>query len=169
MRGNSRLKPRHRFDRGVSTGRIKQRSKLPKLSKYEGECEFPGRAVNRSVTGSTSLSSLLFTGVKALLILGNQICPRHVHILFTRASPSSPAAGLRLEIAPNIDKKKSELYFSLPVKKILTKKANQACPLSHKFLPFHRVSDVLRAHRHFLCSRRLLMSGVSFLSTCRAF
>jgi hypothetical protein len=53
---------------------------------------------------------------------------RHVHILFTRASLSSPAAGLRLEIARNIDKKKSELYFPLRLKKILTEKANRACP-----------------------------------------
>ena len=136
MRGNSRLKPRHRFDRPASTGSIKKRSKLPKLSKYDGECEFSGQAINRSVTASTSPSSLLFTGVKALLILGNQIFLRHVHILFTRASPSSPAAGLRLEIAPNIDKKKSELYFSLPVKKILTKKANQACPQATNFSRF---------------------------------
>jgi hypothetical protein len=47
--------------------------------------------------------------------------------LFTRYShhcPPRPASGLRLEIGPNMDKKKSELYFSSPVKKFLTEKRN---------------------------------------------
>jgi len=35
---------------------------------------------------------------------------------------------LRLEIAFDIDKKKSELYFSFSVKKILTEKPKRACP-----------------------------------------
>ncbi len=166
MRGNSCFFPRHRFDRCASARSIGNRFKLPKLPKYEGECDFPGRAINRSVTGSTSRSSFLFTGVKALLILGNQIFLRHVHILFTRASLSSPAAGLRLEIVLNIDKKKSELYFSLLVKKFLTKKVNRACPKQQNFSS-HRASDLIRA-RHFLCSNRLLMSGFGFPSTCRA-
>ena len=145
MRGNSCFFPRHRFDKRASARSIKSRLKLPKLPKYEGECDFSGRAIDRSVTGSTSRSSFLFTRVKALLILGNQIFLRHVHILFTRASLSSPAAGLRLEIAPNIDKKKSELYFSLPVKKFLTKKANRACPQATNFLVSSRVRSHSRA------------------------
>jgi hypothetical protein len=33
----------------------------------------------------------------------------------------------------NIDKKKSELYFYFSVKKILTKKANRACPKQQSF------------------------------------
>ena len=133
MRGNSCFFPRHRFDRCASARSIGSRFKLPKLPKYEGECDFPGRAINRSVTGSTSRSSFLFTGVKALLILENQIFLGHVHILFTRAPLSSPAAGLRLEIAHNIDKKKSELYFYLSVKKFLTEKAKRACPQATNF------------------------------------
>jgi len=39
---------------------------------------------------------------------------------------------LRLEIARNIDKKKSELYFSFLVKKFLTKKQKGACPQEAK-------------------------------------
>jgi hypothetical protein len=42
-----------------------------------------------------------------------------VHILFT-SLPFRPASGLRLEIALNIDKEKSEFYFSFALKKILT-------------------------------------------------
>jgi hypothetical protein len=45
--------------------------------------------------------------------------------LFTSYShhcPSRPASGLRLETASNIDKKKSEFYFSSAFKKILTEK-----------------------------------------------
>ena len=78
-----------------------------------------------------SRSSFCFTAVKALLILENQMFVGHVHILFTRAFLSSPAAGLRLEIAHCIDKKKSELYFYLSVKKFLTKKAIRRVP-THK-------------------------------------
>jgi hypothetical protein len=39
---------------------------------------------------------------------------------------------LRLEIASNCDKKKSELYFSFSVKKILTEKPKRACPQATK-------------------------------------
>ena len=60
---------------------------------------------------------------------------RHVHILFTRPSLSSPAAGLRLEIARDIDKKKSELYFYFSLKKFLTEKAKRACPKQRNFHP----------------------------------
>jgi hypothetical protein len=42
---------------------------------------------------------------------------------------------LRLEIARNIDKKKSELYFSFSVKKFLTKKQKRACPQAPKISP----------------------------------
>jgi hypothetical protein len=38
----------------------------------------------------------------------------------------------------NIDKKKSELYFSLPVKKFLTEKAKRACPQATNFSHFIR-------------------------------
>jgi hypothetical protein len=96
---------------------------MPKLPKYEGKCLLSARAMSRSAAERMSRSSFCFTGVKALLILENQIFLGHVHILFTRAFLSSPAAGLRLEIANNIDKKKSELYFYLSVKKFLTEKA----------------------------------------------
>jgi len=40
---------------------------------------------------------------------------------------------LRLEIDFNCDKKKSELYFSFSVKKILTEKPNRACPKATNF------------------------------------
>jgi hypothetical protein len=51
--------------------------------------------------------------------------------LFTSYShhcPSRPASGLRLEIGPKIDKKKSEFYFSSAIKKILTEKTKRHCP-----------------------------------------
>jgi hypothetical protein len=44
---------------------------------------------------------------------------------YSHHCPARPASGLRLEIAPNIDKKKSELYFPTPVKKILTENAKR--------------------------------------------
>jgi hypothetical protein len=50
-----------------------------------------------------------------------------VHRLFT-SLPSRPASGLRLETRRNVDKKKSEFYFSTPLKKILTEKRNGAFP-----------------------------------------
>jgi len=58
-----------------------------------------------------------------------------VHILLT-ITAFRPASGLRLEIGINIDKKKSEFYFLLPIKNILTEKANR-----------HRPStEILRQH-----------------------
>jgi hypothetical protein len=53
---------------------------------------------------------------------------KHFHILFTCAPPFVPASGLRLEITTKRDKKKSELYFLLSVKKFLTKKIKTALP-----------------------------------------
>jgi hypothetical protein len=167
MRGNSCSLPGRRFERRAAARSIKSRFKMPKSPKYEGKGAFRLATTNRSATGSTSRSSFRFTRVKALLILGNQIFLGHVHILFTRASLSSPAAGLRLEIATNIDKKKSELYFYLSVKKFLTKKAKHACPQATNFL-FNRSSDLIHTHRHFLCSNRLLMCCSAVQPTCRA-
>lgn len=122
MRGNSRFSREHRGVRCVSTRSVRIQLKKPKLPKYEGKCRLRARAISRSAAERMSRSSFCFTRVKALLILENQMLVRHVHILFTRAFLSSPAAGLRLEIAHTIDKKKSELYFYLSVKKFLTKK-----------------------------------------------
>src|SRR5690242_13552723 len=141
---------------------------MPKLPKYEAKRVSCARAIRRSAAERMSRSSFCFTRVKALLILENQIFLGHVHILFTRASLSSPAAGLRLEIAHNIDKKKSELYFYFSFKKFLTKKAKRACPKQRKSALSLR-SDSIRVHRHFLCSNRLVMSCCAFQSTCRAF
>ena len=56
----------------------------------------------------------------------------NVHILFTRPHLSLPASGLRLETAFKIDKKKSELYFSFPVKKTLTEKSESTLPKNYK-------------------------------------
>jgi hypothetical protein len=142
MRGNSCFLPGRRFDRRAAARSVKSRLKMPKLPKYEGKRAFRLPTTNRSATGSTSRSLFRFTRVKALLILGNQIFIGHVHILFTRASLSSPAAGLRLEIATNIDKKKSELYFYLSVKKFLTKKAKRACPRATNFF----IPSLVRSH-----------------------
>jgi hypothetical protein len=47
---------------------------------------------------------------------------------------------LRLEIDSNCDKKKSELYFSFSVKKILTEKPKRACPQATKI---SLIGDVL--------------------------
>jgi len=134
MRGNSCFLPGHRFEKRASTPSIKNGLKLPKLPKYEGKCLSRAQPVNPGAVELSARSSFRFTGVKALLILGNQIFLRHVHILFTRAFLSSPGAGLRLEIAHNIDKKKSELYFYLSVKKFLTEKAIRACAETEKFV-----------------------------------
>jgi hypothetical protein len=48
---------------------------------------------------------------------------------------------LRLETARNTDKKKSELYFYLPVKKILTKKTKSTLPQVNILPPFVRAID----------------------------
>ena len=167
MSGNSCSLPRRRFERRAAARSIKSRLKMPKLPKYEGKRAFRLRVINRSAIRSTSRSSFRFTRVKALLILGNQIFLGHVHILFTRASLSFPAAGSRLETATNIDKKKSELYFYSSVKKFLTKKAKRACPQATNF-SFNHLDDLIRAHRHFLCSNRLLMCCSAVQPTCRA-
>jgi hypothetical protein len=45
---------------------------------------------------------------------------------YSHHCPSRPASGLRLEISRNLDKKKSELYFSGAVKKFLTENRNAA-------------------------------------------
>jgi hypothetical protein len=142
MRGNSRFLREHRGAGCASTQSIEIRLKKPKLPKYEGKRRLCARAISRSAAERVSRSSFCFTGVKALLILENQMVVRHVHILFTRAFLSSPAAGLRLEIAHTIDKKKSELYFYFLVKKFLTKKTIRRLP-AHKifdvrYLPSHR-------------------------------
>lgn len=152
MRGNSRFSPKRRcIERGL-TKSIKSRLKMLKLPKYEGKWRFWVRANNRSATELMSRSSLGVSGVKALIILENQIFIRDVHILFTRAFLSSPAAGLRLEIANNIDKKKSELYFCLPVKKFLTEKA------------IRRVHEATKICSVF-CPTAFARTGVFFAST----
>jgi len=51
---------------------------------------------------------------------------------------------LRLEISSTCDKKKSELYFSFSVKKILTEKPKQACPKQRKFLFVSALLSTLR-------------------------
>jgi hypothetical protein len=48
---------------------------------------------------------------------------------------------LRLEIGFNCDKKKSELYFSFSVKKILTEKQNQRVPKQRNFLFLGKMSS----------------------------
>jgi len=51
---------------------------------------------------------------------------------------------LRLEIARNIDKIKSELYFYLSVKKFLTEKAKRDVP-KQEILSFHSSHDLAHA------------------------
>ena len=167
MRGNSRFSPNCRCLERALTKSIKIRFKMPKLPKYEGKWLLCCRGIDRSAIEQISRSSLGVTAVKALLILENQILVRHVHILFTRAFLPSPAAGLRLEIANNIDKEKSELYFYLSVKKFLTEKPIRACATSdenlHCFLSNH-----VRAHWCFLCFDALLMFSPRSKSSCCA-
>jgi hypothetical protein len=64
----------------------------------------------------------------------------------------APAAGLRLEIACDIDKKKSELYFYFLVKKFLTKKQKRACPQATKISS--RTSSPIE----------IVLSGIFFVS-----
>ncbi len=67
----------------------------------------------------TGLRAYSFSGINL-----SQTCSHLIH----RCLPFLPAAGLRLEIGSDSDKKKSELYFSFSVKKILTEKPKRACP-----------------------------------------
>jgi len=76
---------------------------------------------------------------------------------------------LRLEIAFDIDKKKSELYFSFSVKKILTEKPKRACPQAVEIFSLSATGHRLCAHRHFLCFTTLVMCSCASDSTCRAF
>ena len=102
-------------------------NKIAKIAKIRGKMSPPRRA---SYPLRREIDVLFFISVyegQGVAHSHELICLKHVHILFTRASRSSPAAGLRLEIATNIDKKKSELYFYFSVKKFLTEKAKRAC------------------------------------------
>jgi hypothetical protein len=75
-------------------------------------------------------------GVKAAVILRVSGFQK----LFTRYSHRSLfalAAGLRLETARKIDKKKAELYFWQQVKKILTEKRETSCPKNKNFHERH--------------------------------
>ena len=151
MRGNSCFSPRSRWVERALTKNTKNRLKMLKLRKYEGKRLLCARGINRSATELVSRSSFRVSRVKALLILENQIFLGHVHILFTRAFLSSPAASSRLEIANNIDKKKSELYFYLSVKKFLTEKAIRACAQATKI-------------RIFFCPVTFPRTGIFFAS-----
>jgi hypothetical protein len=51
---------------------------------------------------------------------------------------------LRLETASNSDKKKSELYFSFSVKKILTEKPKRASPQAVKISSLHNERSPLQ-------------------------
>jgi hypothetical protein len=80
----------------------------------------------------------LFREVLRLVHSRRQKFLRNVHNLFTRALVSSSPAGLRLEIAFEIDKKKNEkkeFYFSSRTKIFLTRKEKRTCPRENrKFL-----------------------------------
>jgi hypothetical protein len=69
-----------------------------------------GRCCLKALSGSIIYQAARFVGT--------------VHMLFTYC-PARPASGLRLEILAQIDKKKSELYFAVRVKKILTENVNR--------------------------------------------
>jgi hypothetical protein len=70
-----------------------------------------------------------------------------VHILLT-ITAFRPASGLRLEIGINIDKEKSEFYFRMPIKKILTEKANRYRVRRRNFASISKV-DRNHACAHF--------------------
>jgi hypothetical protein len=61
---------------------------------------------------------------------------------------------LRLEIGLNSDKKKSELYFSAPVKKFLTKKPKQACPQVSQNISNAELHLLSHLHSYFLSCNR---------------
>jgi len=61
---------------------------------------------------------------------------------------------LRLEIDSDSDKKKSELYFSFSVKKILTEKPKRACPQAVKISPSVRCLTAFVTVGIFLASSR---------------
>jgi len=65
-------------------------------------------------------------------------------MLFT-SLPSRPASGLRLEIVPNFDKKKSEFYFSSALKKILTEKRNEAVEKSKPDCHVEKLTEMRRS------------------------
>jgi hypothetical protein len=92
-------------------------------------------------------------GLRAYSFSGINFSQTCSHLIHTRF-PFVPAAGLRLEIALNIDKEKSELYFSFSVKKILTEKPNRACPQAMKISPSaQRMSASAHAGISFASSR----------------
>ena len=147
------------------TRSIKSRLKFPKLPKYEGKCPLSLWSNNCCEARAICPLSFRFRGVKALLILGNQSFS-NMFTSYSHALSFVPAAGLRLEIACNIDKKKSELYFFISVKKFLTKKQNERLPKQQKFTT-RAVVNPRRNPRYFLCFSALIMSPRRLHSTCR--
>jgi len=133
------------------------------------------RANARSLSEQTAIASedrhllcvLDLAGLRRCSLLGINFSQTCSHLIHTPL-PFLPAAGLRLEIASNCDKEKSELYFSFSVKKILTENQNQRVPSSENF-SICTTHDRLRWRRHFLCFTTLVMSSCAFDSTCRAF
>jgi hypothetical protein len=68
--------------------------------------------------------------------------------LFTSYShclPSRPASGLRLEILGQIDKKKSEFYFCVDGKKILTEKAKRDSKKTRNCCAQAKLTEMARA------------------------
>ena len=75
-----------------------------------------------------------------------------VHILLT-ITAFRPASGLRVEIGINIDKKKSEFYFRLPIKNILTEKANRHRPRHRNFAQQAKLTATTPARTFLLFAR----------------
>ena len=66
-----------------------------------------------------------FLRAETMIILGSSIAAK-LFTCYSHPLQSLPASGLRLEMVQISDKKKREVYFASPAKKILTLKLNRA-------------------------------------------
>jgi hypothetical protein len=104
---------------------------MRKQAKYEGKTGLRSSAARERTERSTGRGMYDLKWLKNLLILRRQKFTK----LFTSYShhcPSRPASGSRVETVTNYDKKKSEFYFLVRLKKILTENVMRCFPSGQK-------------------------------------
>jgi hypothetical protein len=125
-RGQSETLHPNAFPRDRPSGVRKVRLDSVKIQFYRGKMEnielrAPPRGERAGTGGAereNSVKNVGKPGVTKLL--------QFIHRLFTAPCPLLPASGRRLETAEKTDKKKSEFYFLIEEKKILTAKSTSA-------------------------------------------
>ena len=101
------------------------------MHKYEGKLVFVQLNSRRVAARERCAGARLFCGGAVPFILAAKVSKKCSHLIHN-CSLSAPTPGLRLETGVKIDKKKTELYFSLHKKKFLTEKRNARVPGNDK-------------------------------------